>query len=133
MTTHTVTIDDLLNQINRLTTTADSGRIRQAMNQFARQATAYERETARKVLSRRLKELAIEGEQALQQTTAFLEQDGVRYSLNDWLTVANYARKYAVDTQLISNWIRRGVVPAHCVVELNALNNIRLVKDQPYR
>jgi hypothetical protein len=36
------------------------------MNQFARQATADERETARKVLSRRLKELAIEGEQALQ-------------------------------------------------------------------
>jgi hypothetical protein len=66
MRTHTVTIDDLLNQINRLTTTADSGRIRQAMNQFARQATADERETARKVLSRRLKELAIEGEQALQ-------------------------------------------------------------------
>ena len=67
------------------------------------------------------------------KASAFLQQNGIRYSLDEWLTVANYARKYAVDTQLVSNWISRKVIPANCVVELNALNNIRLVKDQPYR
>ena len=133
MTTHTVTIDDLLNQIDGLTTTEDSGRVRQAMDEFAQQATTDEREIVKKALSTRLNQLADEAEQALKETGAFLQQNGVRYSLDEWLTIINYARKYAVDTQLVSNWIRRGVVPANCVVELNALNNIRLVKDQPYR
>ena len=133
MTTHTVTIDDLLNQINNLGTVADSGRVREAMNQFAQRATTDEREVVRRALNKRLNELAAKDEKALQETAAFLQQNGVRYSLDEWMTVANYARKYAVDTQLVSNWIRRGVVPADCVVELNSLNNIRLVKDQPYR
>ena len=133
MTAHTITIASLLDQINGVSTVADSGRVRQAMNEFAQQATADEQETIRKALSNRLNELADAGEQELEETAAFLQQNGIRYSLNEWMTVANYARKYAVDTQLVSNWIRRGVVPASCVVELNALNNIRLVKDQPYR
>jgi len=133
MTAHPVTIDNLLNRIGGLNTAADSESIRQAMSEFGQQATADERETAKKALSKRLNELADAGEQALQETDAFLQQNGIRYSLDEWLTVANYARKYAVDTQLVSNWIRRGVVPATCVVELNALNNIRVVKDQSYR
>lgn len=133
MITNPATINELLNQISRLSNAADSGRVRQAMNEFAQQATADERETAKRALSKRLNELADADEQALQETDAFLQQNGIRYALDEWLTVANYARKYAVDTQLVSNWIRRGVVPANCVVELTALNNIRLVKDQSYR
>ena len=133
MTTHPVTINDLLNQISSLSTIADSGRVRQAMTNFGQHATADERETAKRALSKRLNEIADEDEQELQETAAFLQQNGIRYSLDEWLTVANYARKYAVDTQLVSNWISRKVIPANCVVELNALNNIRLVKNQPYR
>ena len=133
MTTHTTTVKSLLNQIDGLRTVEDSGQVRRAMNEFAQQATADERGLIKKALSKRLNELADEGEQALQETAAFLQQNGVRYSLDEWLTVANYARKYGVDTQLVSNWMRRGIVPANCVVELNALNNIRLVKDKPYR
>jgi hypothetical protein len=126
MTTQTTTIASLLNQISSLSTVANSGRVRQAMTEFGRQATAEERDIAKKALSKRLNELADEGEQELQETAAFLQQNGVRYSLDEWLTVANYARKYAVDTQLVSNWISRKAIPANCVVELNALNNIRL-------
>ena len=133
MTTYPVTIDDLLNRINGLSTIADSELIRQAMSEFGQRATADEREAVKRALSKRLNELADAGEQALKDTDVFLQQNGVRYLLDEWLTVTNYAQKYGVDTQLVSNWIRRGVVPANCVVELNALNNIRLVKDQPYR
>ena len=133
MITHPATINNLLNQINGLNTIADSASLRQAMNESAQQATDDERETVRRALSNRLNELADAGEQALEDTDAFLQQNGIRYSLDEWLSVTNYARKFAVDTQLVSNWIRRGVVPANWVVVLNALNNIRLVKDQPYR
>ena len=133
MTAHTLTIADLLDQIGDLSSAADSERLRQTMSEFAQRATADEQETAKRALSKRLNELADTDEQTLQKTAAFLQQNGVRYSLDDWMTVANYARKYAVDTQLVNNWIRRGVVPTNCVVELNLLNNIRLIKDQPYR
>ena len=66
MTTHTTTIAGLLDQINELSTVTDSGRVRQAMNEFAQQAPADERETVRRALSKRLNELADAGEQELE-------------------------------------------------------------------
>ena len=50
-----------------------------------------------------------------------------------WLTFARYAKKYGVSQQVVVNWINRGVVPADCVQDIPELNNIRLIKDQPYR
>ena len=53
--------------------------------------------------------------------------------LSEWLTVKRYADKYGVSQQVVVNWISRGIVPADCVMEIPELNNIRLVKNQPYR
>ena len=52
---------------------------------------------------------------------------------SDWLTIARYAKKYGISTQLVNKWIERGVIPADCVETLTELNNIKLVKDQLYR
>lgn len=58
---------------------------------------------------------------------------GVVVDMAKWLTVKRYAEKYSVSTQVVTNWIARDIIPADCVMDLPELNNIRLVKDQPYR
>ncbi len=60
-------------------------------------------------------------------------QHGFVLDTSEWLTIARYARKYDISTNVVSNWIARGVIPADCVEELPVLNNMKMVKDQPYR
>lgn len=64
---------------------------------------------------------------------AEIKRLGLKVDLGPWLTIASYAKKYDLSTQVISNWIKRGTIPADCVEDLPELNNIRLVKDQVYK
>lgn len=58
---------------------------------------------------------------------------GVTIDLAEWLTIKRYAQRYNLTTQVVTNWISRGIIPADCVMDLPELNNIRLVKNQLYR
>ena len=58
---------------------------------------------------------------------------GLKVDLGPYLTIASYAKKYGVSTQVVSTWLKQGIIPASCVEELPKLNNIRLVKDQVYK
>lgn len=60
-------------------------------------------------------------------------ENGIVVDMADWLTINRYAQKYGVSTQAVTNWVSRGVIPADCVTDLPELNDLRLVKDQPYR
>lgn len=62
-----------------------------------------------------------------------LTKHGFVLDTTEWLTIKRYAEKHGISTQNVSNWIARGVIPADCVQDLPELNNLRLVKDQPYR
>ena len=53
--------------------------------------------------------------------------------MRDWLTIKRYAEKYGVSTNVVSNWISRGTIPADCVQVVPELNDIKLIRDQPYR
>lgn len=68
-----------------------------------------------------------------EESLKILVEHGFVLDTTQWLTIARYAKKYDVSQQVVVNWISRGVVPADCVQEIPELNNIRLVKDQPYR
>ncbi|WP_138992738.1 hypothetical protein [Larkinella sp. C7] len=67
------------------------------------------------------------------QTLDFLKVNGHELILDEWLTIAEYSKKYGMDSHVITNWIRRGTIPADSVVEIPKFNNIRLVKDRAYR
>lgn len=47
----------------------------------------------------------------------------------EWMTIKRYAEQHGLTTQVIA----RGVVPADCVKDVPKLNDLRLVKNQPYR
>ena len=58
---------------------------------------------------------------------------GLTVDLTEWLTVKRYAERYGVTTQVVTNWIARGIIPADCTLTLPELNDIRLVKNRLYR
>lgn len=57
------------------------------------------------------------------------------YDLREWVTLKEYVLRHEgiTSTNIVSNWISRGVVPADCVVELPDLNGLKLIRDQVYQ
>lgn len=79
-----------------------------------------------------------QAESAFAASLAYLQARGVQLpgsllDMSNWLTIKRYAEKYGMTTQVVTNWIARGVIPADCVKDVPELNDLRLVKDQPYR
>jgi hypothetical protein len=62
-----------------------------------------------------------------------VRESGLAVDLTQWLTIKRYAQQNGLTTQVITNWIARGIIPTDCTMILSELNDIRLVKNQPYR
>ncbi len=63
----------------------------------------------------------------------FMEINGIRYDLGEWVTIAEYTKRFGVkSTNVVTNWIRRGIIPAENVISVPELNDIRLIKAVPY-
>ena len=63
----------------------------------------------------------------------FLVHNGKGYLLDEWLTIKEYAKKYDLQsTNVVSNWIKRGVIPQDCILETK-FNGLKLVKNQIYQ
>ncbi|MFD2936294.1 hypothetical protein [Spirosoma flavum] len=67
------------------------------------------------------------------ESVKILTQHGYVVDMTQWMTIKDYAKKYNVSTQVISNWISREIIPADSTMVLPELNDIRLVKDQVYK
>jgi hypothetical protein len=85
-------------------------------------------------LQKTMSEHIAEGQQILAETKSFLKLNGIEYQLHDWLTIKKYCERFQIeDTQVVTNWIRRGVIPAENVREIEELNGLRLIKAVSYR
>jgi hypothetical protein len=60
-------------------------------------------------------------------------ESGMTIDLAEWLTVKRYAERYNLTTQVVTNWLARGIIPADCTMTLPELNDLRLVRNRPYR
>jgi hypothetical protein len=67
------------------------------------------------------------------QSLKLLQENGFVVDTTEWLTIKRYAERYGLTTQVVTNWMARGVIPADCTMTLPELNDLRLVKNQPYR
>ena len=75
----------------------------------------------------------IETDAVIEDATAFLQQNDTRFPPTDWLTPAEYAKRFGLSsTNMVSNWIRRGVIPAENILHVPEINNIRLIKAVPH-
>jgi len=79
-----------------------------------------------------------QAEAELADTLAYIQSKGVKLpdtllNMGEWLTIKRYAERRGLTTQVVTNWIARGIIPTDCVRTVPELNDLRLVKDQPYR
>jgi DNA-binding transcriptional regulator YiaG len=61
----------------------------------------------------------------------FMMSEGKVLELTKWLTIAEYAQKYNVTTQVVSKWIERGVIKEDDYVEIGKFGK-KLVRDAVY-
>ncbi|MCE7065827.1 hypothetical protein [Dyadobacter sp. CY326] len=91
-------------------------------------------ETIVKSKSDELKTLLSESREALEEAKNYLSKDGKRYELHDWVTIAEYCKRFNIpNTQTVSNWIKRGIITEENTVVIEEYNNIRLIKAIPYQ
>ena len=78
-------------------------------------------------------ELMAQNDDLITRAETFLQQNGAKFPLTDWITPAEYAKQFGLkSTNVVSNWIRRGVIPAENILHVPELNDIRLIKAVPY-
>lgn len=133
MVTQIETQDDLIVRIAGMQSIEESAQVRDAMQQYKEHATDQEYEIVRRALSKRLNELADEFEAGINEIDDLLRVEGKTYKLDEWLTIADYAKKYGIDRHLVDRWIDRKIIPADDIIILTKINNTRMVKDRVYK
>ncbi len=84
----------------------------------------------REELAKRMKQT----DALIEEAKVFLRINGVIYDLEEWMTVKSYCEKFEIDnTQTVSNWINRGIVPPENVRTVKELNDLKLIKAVPYK
>lgn len=70
----------------------------------------------------------------LDKAVKFLNDNGVEYRPGEWLTVKRYCERFGIkDTHVVSNWIRRGVIPPENIQVIEELNGLKLIKAVLYK
>ncbi len=83
--------------------------------------------------NKEFRELMDESRQLREQALNVLKKDGKEYNLSEWMTVKRYCERFGIpNTQTVTNWIKRGIIPPENVIEIEELNNVRLIKAVPY-
>ncbi|MEA5259328.1 hypothetical protein VB264_16135 [Arcicella aquatica] len=70
----------------------------------------------------------------IEEAKNFMLSEGKVIELSDWLTIKNYCNKYEIaEESLVTNWIRRGIIPEEDIHVFPEFNNIRLIRDKKYK
>lgn len=81
----------------------------------------------------RLQELMADTDKVIQDAQAYLISQGEVVDLAKWVTIKKYCEMFDIkNTETVTNWIGRGIIPAENVRTIEELNNIRLIKAVPY-
>ena len=68
-----------------------------------------------------------------QEAILLLTSQGETIELSDWVTVSEYTRRFNLESRnVVTNWIRRGVIPEENIRNFPELN-IRLIKAVYYK
>jgi len=86
-----------------------------------------------KTQTQNLTELLNESRSLIAKAENYLSKNGEKYKLHDWVTIKEYCKRFDIkNTQVVTNWIKRGIVPKENIILIEEYNNIRLIKAVPY-
>jgi len=68
-----------------------------------------------------------------QQKEVVIEVNGKKYPLEEWVTIKGYCNRFNLaSTSIVTNWMKRGIIPQENILNIKQLNNIKLIKAVPY-
>lgn len=76
--------------------------------------------------------LLSETKMLIEEGKDFLLSQGKVLELSEWITISEYSKKYSVSTQVISQWIIRGVIPEDSYIDIPEIGK-KLVRDTRYK
>jgi len=79
-------------------------------------------------------ELLEETQDLIQRAKNFLVAEGKVVELGKFLTIKRYCQKHGIKNEaVVTNWIRRGIVPLEDVAVIEELNGLRMIRDRVYK
>ena len=85
-------------------------------------------------LQAQIKAALEESRAARQEADNWLALNGETISLDEWVTAKEYVKRFGLEsTNVVTNWIRRGIIPPENIRIVKELNDIRLIKAIPYK
>ncbi len=81
----------------------------------------------------RMHDLMRQADRAIKEASDYLIRQGVVVDLTEWVTIKEYCRRFDIkNTETVSNWIKRGIVPEDDTMIIEEFNNIRMIRAKPY-
>jgi hypothetical protein len=81
-----------------------------------------------------ISELLKETQELIGKAKAFLVSEGKVVDFDKFLTIKKYCQKYGIkEESLVTNWIRRGIIPTEDIHIFQELNGLRMIRDKIYK
>ena len=88
---------------------------------------------SREKVKAELSQLLSESAALLDEGKSYLLSKGVVFDMTDWVTVKEYCKRFGIEnTETVSNWIRRGIIPKEDMTIIEEFNNTRLIRAKKY-
>ena len=103
------------------------------LNDFDQTANDAEKEVIQAAVNAKAKLMINEAKELLTESQAYLATKGKLLDLNEWLTLKAYCQRFGItSTNVVSNWIKRGIVPAENLMNVPELNDLKLIRAVKY-
>ena len=87
----------------------------------------------RLIISAKVKMMSKEADKLITEAENLISTPEFVIDLNEWITIKEYANRFQLSsTNVVSNWIKRGLVPPSNIKTLPMLNNLKLIKAVKY-
>jgi hypothetical protein len=87
----------------------------------------------RSIISAKIKMMSKEADRLITESQSLISTPDFVIDLNEWITMKEYTKRFHLSsTNVVSNWIKRGLVPPSNIRVLPMLNNLKLIKAVKY-
>jgi uncharacterized membrane protein (DUF106 family) len=96
-------------------------------------ANPEQRAMLRSIISAKIKMMSKQADKLIVESQTLISTPEFVIDLNEWITMKEYTKRFQLSsTNVVSNWIKRGLVPPSNIRVLPMLNNLKLIKAVKY-
>ncbi|MDZ7899839.1 MAG: hypothetical protein U5N85_17670 [Arcicella sp.] len=104
-----------------------------AMREEMDKANPEQKVILKSIISAKIKMMSKDAERLIAEANNIITTPEFTIDLNEWITMKEYTKRFQLaSTNVVSNWIKRGVVPPANIKTLPMLNNLKLIKAVKY-